>query len=45
MYVNFAGDKLYITDRNTVDKVPVEIFAAILLCSQIIYYEAVPVYV
>lgn len=39
MYVDFAGDKLYISDRNTGDKVPVEVFAAILPCSQIIYYE------
>lgn len=39
MYVDFAGDKLYIADRNTGDKVPVEVFAAILPCSQIIYYE------
>lgn len=42
MYVDFAGDKLYIADRNTGDKVPVEVFAAILPCSQITYYEAVP---
>ena len=39
MYVDFAGDKLYISDRNTGDKVPVEVFAAMLPCSQIIYYE------
>ena len=31
-----------ISDRNTGDKVPVEVFAAILPCSQITYYEAVP---
>jgi len=42
MYVDFAGDKLYISDRNTGDKVPVEVFSAILPCSQITYYEAVP---
>ncbi|WP_281962151.1 IS21 family transposase [Bacteroides nordii] len=42
MYVDFAGDKLYLSDENTGDKVPVEVFAAILPCSQIIYYEAVP---
>ena len=42
MYVDFAGDKLYIADRNTGDKVPVEVFAAILPCSQITYYESVP---
>ncbi len=42
MYVDFAGDKLYIFDRNTDGKVPVEVFAVILPCSQITYYEAVP---
>ena len=42
MYVDFAGDKLYISDSNTGNKIPVEVFAAILPCSQITYYEAVP---
>ena len=42
MYVDFAGDKLYLSDEKTGDKVPVEVFAAILPCSQITYYEAVP---
>ena len=42
MYVNFAGDKLYLSDEKTGDKVPVEVFAAILPYSQITYYEAVP---
>lgn len=42
MYVDFAGDKLYISDRNTDGKVPIEVFAVILPCSQIAYYEAVP---
>ncbi len=31
MYVDFAGDKLYISDRNTGDKVPVEVFAPYFL--------------
>lgn len=42
MYVDFAGDKLYLSEEKTGDKVPVEVFAAILPCSQITYYEAVP---
>ena len=42
MYVDFAGDKLYLSDEKTGDKVPVEVFAAILPCGQITYYEAVP---
>ena len=42
MYVDFASDKLYLSDEKTGDKVPVEVFAAILPCSQIAYYEAVP---
>ena len=42
MYVDFAGDKLYISDSNTGNTIPVEVFAAILPCSQITYYEAVP---
>ena len=42
MYVDFASDKLYLSDEKTGDKVPVEVFAAILPCSQITYYEAVP---
>lgn len=42
MYVDFAGDKLYLSYERTGNKVPVEVFAAILPCSQITYYEAVP---
>ena len=42
MYVDFAGDKLYLSDEMIDDKVSVEVFAAILPCSQITYYEAVP---
>lgn len=42
MHVDFAGDKLHLSDEKTGDKVPVEVFAAILPCSQITYYEAVP---
>lgn len=41
MYVDFAGVKLYNTDKNTGDKVLVEVFTGILPCSYITYYEAV----
>lgn len=41
MYVDFASDKLCLSDENTGDKVPVEVFAAILPYSQITYYEVV----
>lgn len=41
MYVDFAGDKLHIIDRESGAKVPVEIFVAILPCSQLTYVEAV----
>ena len=42
MYIDFAGDKLSVTDKETGLITPVEVFAAILPCSQLIYYEAVP---
>lgn len=41
MYVDYAGDKLHIIDKETGEKVPVEIFVAILPCSQLTYVEAV----
>ena len=41
MYVDFAGDRLHIIDRETGEKVPVEVFVAILPCSQLTYVEAV----
>ena len=41
MYVDFAGDRLHIVDRETGEKVPVEVFVAILPCSQLTYVEAV----
>jgi transposase len=40
MYIDFAGDKLYLTD-NEGERVPVEVFVAILGCSQLTYVEAV----
>lgn len=41
MYVDFAGDRLHIIDRETGEKIPVEVFVAILPCSQLTYVEAV----
>ena len=41
MYVDFAGDRLSLTDRDSGEKVPVEVFVAILPCSQLTYVEAV----
>ena len=41
MFVDFAGDRLHIIDRETGEKVPVEVFVAILPCSQLTYVEAV----
>ncbi|MBO6081721.1 MAG: IS21 family transposase [Bacteroidales bacterium] len=41
MYVDFAGDRLHLIDRETGEKVPVEVFVAILPCSQLTYVEAV----
>ncbi len=41
MFVDFAGKKMFISDRKTGKKIPAEIFVAILPCSQITYVEAV----
>ena len=41
MYVDFAGDRLHLVDRETGEKMPVEVFVAILPCSQLTYVEAV----
>ena len=41
MYIDFAGEKLSITDKDTGEIIPVEVFAAILGCSQLMYAEAV----
>jgi transposase len=40
MYVDYAGDKLSIIDPETGEIIPVEVFAAILGASQLIYVEA-----
>lgn len=41
LYVDFAGDKLYITDPESGELKPVEVFVAILGASQLTYVEAV----
>lgn len=41
LYVDFAGDKLHITDLVTGEMKPVEVFVAILGASQLTYAEAV----
>ena len=41
LYVDFAGDKLSIVDKQTGEITPVEIFVAILGASQLTYVEAV----
>jgi transposase len=41
MYIDFAGEKLSITDNQTGEVQPVEVFIAILGCSQLTYVEAV----
>ena len=41
MYIDFAGEKLSIVDKETGEVTEVEVFAAILGCSQLTYVEAV----
>jgi transposase len=41
MYIDFAGDKLSIVDKDSGEIKEVEVFAAILGCSQLTYVEAV----
>jgi transposase len=41
MYIDFAGEKLSTTDKETGELHEVEVFAAILGCSQLTYVEAV----
>lgn len=41
MYVDYAGDRLYLTDPESGEKRSVEVFVAILPCSQLTYVEAV----
>jgi len=40
MFVDYAGEKLKIIDRETGKEQPVEVFVAILGCSQLTYVEA-----
>ena len=40
MYIDFAGDKLYLSEKEGT-RLPVEVFVAILGCSQLTYVEAV----
>lgn len=42
VYIDFAGEKLSYTDMATGEVKEVEVFAAILGCSQLTYVEAVP---
>ena len=41
MYIDFAGEKLSVTDKDSGEVCDVEVFAAILGCSQLTYVEAV----
>ena len=41
LYIDFAGKKLSIVDIATGEVIPVEVFVAILPCSQLTYVEAV----
>ena len=41
VFIDFAGDKLSIIDLDTGEIIPVEVFVAILPCSQLTYVEAV----
>ncbi|MDZ7848662.1 MAG: IS21 family transposase [Owenweeksia sp.] len=40
VFIDFAGKKLYLTDKDTGEQVPAEVFLAILPCSQYTYVEA-----
>ena len=41
LYVDFAGEKMSYTDKETGEIIPVEVFVAILGASQLTYVEAV----
>lgn len=41
LYIDFAGDKQSLVDKDTGEIIPVEVFVAILPCSQLTYVEAV----
>lgn len=40
LFIDFAGKKLHITDRETYEQCPVEVFISLLPCSQYTYVEA-----
>lgn len=40
LFIDFAGDKLHLTDRETGELIEVEVFVAILPCSQYTYVQA-----
>lgn len=40
VFIDFAGEKMHYWSRDTGEKIEVEIFAAILGCSQLVYIEA-----
>ena len=40
LYVDYTGDKLHLTDTDTGELLPVEVFVGILPCSQLIYVRA-----
>ena len=40
IFVDYAGDHMYLTDRDSGEQKPVEIFVAVLGCSGLIYAEA-----
>lgn len=42
LFIDFAGTRLHITDKETGELIPVEVFVAILPCSQYTYVEACP---
>ena len=42
MFIDFAGKKLHYVDRKTGEEIPVEVFVAILPCSQYTFVEACP---
>ena len=41
LFIDFAGDRLHLADPHTGEAVPVEVFVAILGCSQLTYVQAV----
>lgn len=42
LFIDFAGNKLYLTDVESGERIAVEVFVAILACSQLTYVEAIP---